>query len=104
MRIVLILLFSVYENCIYHFMAEGVLLNSAHANGGPCSWVFACKTLCSAPIDVSENFPARVSAESGTASKKKSNWNFPIGLGGWVLRGVIFQFKKKCCFKMIYML
>ena len=33
MRIVLFLLFSVYENCIYHFMAEGVLLNSAHANG-----------------------------------------------------------------------
>lgn len=34
------------------------------------------------------------------ASKKKSNWDFPI-------RGVIFQLKnniKKCCFKMIYML
>ena len=57
-------MFSVYENCIYHFMAEGVLLNSAHANGGPRSWVRTCKTLCSAPINVSGNFPASVSAES----------------------------------------
>ena len=37
---------------------------STHADRGPRSWVCAHETLRSAPIDVSGNFPARVSAES----------------------------------------
>ena len=26
---------------------------------------------------------------------KKSNWNFPIEVGGWVPQGIIFQLKEK---------
>ena len=40
------------------------LKTSAHADGGLRSQVCACKTLRSAPIDMSRSFPAHMSAES----------------------------------------
>ena len=40
----------------------------ADADGGPCSWVCACLTLRSAPIDTSRNFAAQVSGLGGRAT------------------------------------
>ena len=48
----------------YNVNTIHVYFNSAHADGGPHSRVYARETLCSAPINVSGNFPAHMSEES----------------------------------------